>query len=387
MHMNIIVFSPTAHGGHPAYVREVVSAIKEINNNINIGVMTRTDLDAEFDSDTYNIYKILPKLINKNKFRFKLYWFLNRFFIYLHQDIILIKYCVEKKVNAVHFQEFTPIFSILTIFILKFLLRIKIYITIHNVKPHTYPKYVPKKIIDFFMACRISLSDSVFVHTVELKEMAISLCNGRWRDKILVAPHGVWTYYNLIDRSYVYSRNGLFFFGTLRHNKGIEILLHSLILLMSKGCHINTIIIGKSDDDNFCKKSIIPLVNKLRTNGYPLIFEDKFATTDEIVKYADVSQYLVLPYIDFSAQSGVLFDALALDLPLITTPGHSVSDFVNRYQIGAVAQTASPEDLATVIEDEIVNYKHKKYEKIIQNLKKSHTWSEHARIVTTVYNE
>lgn len=385
--MKVVFFSPTAHGGQPAYIREVMTAISKLKNGVLLNLITRKDLGTEFTFAPYQIERILPELKNRQKFNSTIAWAWSRLSLYLFQDARFLNFCRKSNVDVVHLQEITPIFSIATIFLLKFILDIKVVMTLHNVKPHKYPRFIPKNIIDLATSIRISLADRILVHTHELKKLAINISSQKYDYKILVAPHGVWSYYGeeLVKVDTV--RTGLFFFGVVRANKGIELLLQALLILHTKGLTIPTTIAGKIEDQSYYDNTLFPLIRRLSEFGYPLVFKEGFASYEDIRAIADTSQYLVLPYTDFSAQSGVLFDALALGIPLITTPGHSVAEFVSKYEIGAVSLTTAPEDLASVIENELCRSHQDKYVETLYALKQSHSWVEHATVAVNAYYE
>lgn len=383
--MHIVFFSPTSRGGHPAYVKEVMTALASLDKSLRLTLITRCDLSVDLKSDKYAIEACLPKFREKREFGLKVIWVLNRIFYYIKQDFLLIKYCMKHSVDIVHLQETTPIFSIVSSLIIGRVLGIKVFLTLHNVRPHKYPLLRIRRIVDAITSIRIACVDGLVVHTQPLKDLAVSICNGMYAEKIFIAPHGVWSYYK--KSPYICNElpDGLFYFGVIRENKGLELFLDALILLAHDNIFVPANIFGKVEDIKYYESKLVPLICKLKSVGYPLVFEDRFLTHDEIVYHSTRSKFLVLPYTEFSAQSGVLFDAISLLIPVITTPGHSISDFVLEYGIGIVLKEASSKSLAHVIRTEIENVPLSVYRKRIMDIREKNTWVDHAEVLVECY--
>lgn len=380
--MKVLVYSPTSSGGQPAYVKEVLSAIGRLGQGIDITLLTRSDLSAQFDSSEYRIARQLDPLKEKQYYKNKLSWAVSRLLRYFLTELRLVNLAIKEKFDAIHYQEQLFFFSTFSILFLRVIARKKVFLTLHNVKPHSYPRFLPKKLIDFLTATRVFLSTRTYVHTAELRALCSNLSFPLKKEKIIVAPHGTWSYFGKMKREI--PEIDLFLFGSIRQNKGIDLLLDALSILSDRGVKVTTVLAGKVEHKHFWDSQIVPRIAKLKERQINLKVIKEFLSHEEIKTLAAKSRFLALPYTNFSAQSGVLFDAIALRIPVITTPGHSIAEFVAAYSMGYVSSSNSAEDLALAIE-RALSSDSSKFRANLDRAAVQHSWASHAAAVTEGY--
>jgi glycosyltransferase involved in cell wall biosynthesis len=79
-------------------------------------------------------------------------------------------------------------------------------------------------------------------------------------------------------------------------------------------------------------------------------FATGYIPQDEVARFFDASSAVVLPYTEFSSQSGVLHDALAYGVPVVATAVGALAETVTSLGIGEVAPANDPAGLRHAIE-------------------------------------
>lgn len=154
------------------------------------------------------------------------------------------------------------------------------------------------------------LSDTI----ATLSESVASILRDRFKDKkIITFHHGVFDYGFVTEpRSLNKSKDiVLLAIGRIVEYKGYDLLIKSFEILKSKYNNIKLIIAGEGPIYNFIKKE--------DTERLGVVIENKYLSDDDISKYLDLSDILVLPYIEAS-QSGVLALSSCKALPVVATP-------------------------------------------------------------------
>jgi glycosyltransferase involved in cell wall biosynthesis len=196
-------------------------------------------------------------------------------------------------------------------------------------------------------ACRAC--DGLFVHTEPLSE-ELSRFLGKPHPPIWVAPHGVWT---VADRPPLpplaerLARRRLLFFGTIRRNKGLDLLLDAAGHL-PPGYGIT--IAGEPVEGDYFRDAIAPRVAKLRASGLPVDLIDRFVPDEQVGPLFARHSAIVLPYTrEFVAQSGVVFMAMAHELPVVASEAGGLRELLERFGIGAAVPDLRPQSLAAAV--------------------------------------
>ncbi len=220
----ICMHSPSAAGGQPLYVQELMTALAEHpRGGSRFEWVSGKDLQARFRSELYPVHAILPRLPHKDEFRTRFSWAANRVAHYPRCDRTFLDWLERRPdIAAVHFQEFSR--SLPSLFRGVRRLGKKIFYTVHNIRPHAYPPLVPRWLWDDRARQACKLCDALLVHTPGLRD-ELSMFLGEPHPPIEVVPHGVWTVREplsvpSLDERLSWKR--LLFFGTIRRNKGLD---------------------------------------------------------------------------------------------------------------------------------------------------------------------
>jgi len=209
---------------------------------------------------------------------------------------------------------------------------------------------VPKRLMDHWIRTASLVCDGLFVHSDRLAdELARFL--GDPHPPITVVPHGVWTVPDadtcppLRDRL---ALKRLLFFGAIRRNKGLDLLLRAAHRL--PGYRIT--VAGEPVEADYFDAEVMPLVRSLRAMGTGVDLLDRFVPDEQVGPLFATHSAVVLPYTrEFIAQSGVVFMALAYGLPVVASRAGGLSDLLDEYEIGTTFETGSPEGLAQAVHE------------------------------------
>lgn len=312
-----------------------------------------------------------------------------KFLSYLKSQIKLLFILKSEKPEIIHFQWFKV--PLLDCILLKFIKRLspksKIIFTAHNVLPHdTGNKY--KKIYNKIY----NLLDGIIVHTNRSKEEIKDQFN-IYNDKIRVIPHG------LLELNYdenntkkikseVHENNNLGdkivlgFIGSIRKNKGIELLLD--VWEENEFLNNNEIILliaGSCKNDKLNKR--IEEMNNYKN----VIIDIRFLPLDNFAAYMKVSDIILLPYLNIS-QSGVLLSVLAEEKPVLVSDRGGLTD---PFEVGEIGWVIEPteSDLRDCLR-EIINNKNeirkiKNNEELWTKVKQYYSWKDIGKKTTAFY--
>ena len=348
---SICMYTPSAYGGHALYTWELMHALsRHARTETRFELVTSEDLWDEFKTDEYAIHTVLPKLLPRNKYSNAAAWALNRLLHYPGRELQFWKWIKNRPdIVAVHFQEYKPWLAAPLFKRLKAAGR-KVFYTVHNLRPHDYPFAVPKSLMDYWNYSSWRMCDGLFVHT---KRLAGELSNllGEGHPPIHISPHGTWTSRRPVRSLPLAERlkwKRLLFFGTIRRNKGLDLLLEAAESLPG----FSITIAGAAHDAEYFRTCIAPQVEKLRSRGILVDVRNKFLPEDALGDLFAEHSAIVLPYTQqFAAQSGVAFMALAQETPVIASEVGGLRDLFDEFQIGATFANPSPEALSSTIKE------------------------------------
>lgn len=137
------------------------------------------------------------------------------------------------------------------------------------------------------------------------------------------------------------------FFGTLRNNKGVEVLIDALDHLASSGSDVDrdyrVHFAGRGEPQ------LEKLVGELARRDPHVTAEIGFITSERRSELYRDADCVLLPYTELNAQSGVLHDAYASRLPVIASDVRALGAKVRADGTGWVVAAGDPEALARTV--------------------------------------
>jgi glycosyltransferase involved in cell wall biosynthesis len=382
---SICIYTPSAHGGHALYTRELMTALSRYaSDDVRFELITSEDLYDEFRTDAYPIHTILPKLQPKDEYSSTATWVFNRLFHYPKRELKLLNWIKTRPdVVAIHFQEYKPWIAAPLFKRLKADGR-KIFYTVHNLRPHEYPFGVPARLMDHWNYTSWRMCDGLFVHT-RLLARELSAWLGEGHPPIHVSPHGTWTGHKPIRPRPLEERmkwKRLLFFGTLRRNKGLDLLLEAAESLPG----FSITIAGAEHDAEYFRTCIAPQIEKLRTMGMQIDVRKEFLPEKAVGPLFAEHSAIVLPYTQqFMAQSGVAFMALAHETPIIASEVGGLRDLFSEFEIGAAFKELSAAALSTTIRNFFDHASRAEIARQLRDARDHYSWSTAAEATITGY--
>ncbi len=343
--MNIVMYVPTASGGHARYAAELLSALASVSAPHGVSLVTSRDLAPEFRNGAYDIHDVLPAMEGARPFTSVAHWAASRVLHYRRREKQFENWVLNRKdVDIVHFQECCPLFAP-TCF--KHLRRAgrRVFFTVHNIHDHSKRGVVADRSVQWLWKTAWSECDGLFVHTVGLRDQ-LSAFLGQSHPRIHVVQHGIWTVEPIeapIDVVERQSMRTLLAFGVIRRNKGIHVLVDAMTRLPD----YRATIVGGANDVGYVhdlqqKVANLPSASvEMRVRHIP---------PPEMASLFAGASAVVLPYTDFSSQSGVLHDALAFGVPVVVTNVGALGETVLAMGIGEIAMPGDSNSLADAIE-------------------------------------
>jgi glycosyltransferase involved in cell wall biosynthesis len=252
-------------------------------------------------------------------------------------------------VGIVHFQEHT-IWLAESLFRSVRAMGKRVFYTVHNVRPHAYPPLIPRQMVDDWDRQSWRQCDGLFVLSEQLREDLAKFL-GRGHPPIYVAPHGTWSPTGAPppaapDLPERLRGRRLLFFGNIRRNKGLDVLLRAAESLPD----YSLTIAGEPRELRYFEAEVVPAVERLRAAGRDVRLRSEFIPDDQLGELFAQHSAFVLPYTtEFTAQSGVVFMALTHGIPVIASAVGGMRDLLAEFRIGRTFEPNRHEQLAAAI--------------------------------------
>jgi glycosyltransferase involved in cell wall biosynthesis len=379
--LNVCMYTPTSYGGHALYAQELLAAIAEVGpgRGVSAELVTCEDFDG-MTRPPYPVHAVLPRQVPREEFRSTAAWAASRVAYYTRRERAFLDWVVGRRdIGLIHFQEYTPWLAPRHF---RGLRRrgISLVFTVHNIKTH-YVKYLFHNTIrDSFFRAAWRDCDALLVHTEGLRESLSCFLSGV-HPPIHVTPHGVWKENGCPAREPCgdgAARDRLLFFGVLRPNKGVHVLLRALELLPR--CDLT--VAGEAEEPRYVEQ-VRRLARRFPAGRVELI--DRYVSEEEMANLFRRSRLVILPYTSFTSQSGVLHQALAYGLPVVATDVGALGESVRRWGIGQVVPPCDERGLAGAIERSLERERYDAAVEAIARVRGDLTWARMAGATIDVY--
>lgn len=215
------------------------------------------------------------------------------------------------------------------------LLRVRMVFLLNDAKPHSGNE---KPLLDLLTSLALRLCDRIVVFSDDQQSECKAVLNREASVIHLVYPTHYETYYQ--HHSIQRERWTILFFGTVRQNKGLEILIQAAEIARRSIPGLRVIIAGKCSDFTYYR-------NYVET---PTMFELhlKWIPDQDVGRYFLRSQCSILPYHD-ATQSGPLLISLAFNCPVIAADVGGLPEYLSEGRNGLLFTKNSCSGLADKI--------------------------------------
>ena len=342
--MRVLMVAGASTGGLYAYTDALCSGL--CGAGAEVTVLTNS-LWANLPRQ-YKVERCQFEFMDKKKQWSQLHWAADRFCRILRNSLRRNRFAVREHFDVVHFQGVgTPL---LDQFFLKPLIRhLPVVLTVHDVKPH-YERFVSRA---SFIKRSLQIPHRLIVHYEDGKRQLVD----RWglcADHIDVIPHGIMRLQNPPDPADARKKLNLpsdrqiiLFFGAIRPNKGLDILLKALEIIKSRNRRVLLVIAGGLLG-RFSFESYSDMIRKSDLSEYVQSFIH-FIPEEEVDYFFAASNLVVLPYLKFEAQSGVLLRAYAHKKPVVVSDIGAMGEFVSSDKVGLIVEPGTVEPLAEAV--------------------------------------
>ncbi len=216
----------------------------------------------------------------------------------------------------------------------------------------------------------LAVPHRVLVHNDRQRGELLDMRTNRSTD-IDVVPHGTWTESPELAASTTPNRNNVLFFGVMRNNSGLDVLLDAAPSIDRDYPNTTIKVVGSSSSPEVAHQ--LAALGRFET----IEVRNEFVPDEEAVDLFAWAGFALVPYTDYSSESGVVMQAIAHGVPVISTAGTSVADRVRELEIGP-APTGSLRDQLhaglTATDDEYAHWRAN-----LVAARESFQWDEHAR--------
>lgn len=359
----IMMIEPLDDGGIAHYAFNLVTALA---SHADITLITSANFEFRGKQSLFVIYPIMFRWAGSLINRFpglsretSLPSFLRRLLKLLEYPVNTVESLIivlKKNIKIAHIQT-VNLTELLMIMALK-AAGVRIVFTIHNVMPRHRKLHFYHRILYRLM---YGLCDRLIIHSNAGKDDVVSLFSIE-PDKITVIPHGNYKFF-LPDEKVTAgqakaalaiqpSARTILFFGAVRPNKGLEVLLRAFPLIKQKIPGTMLLVVGEPCEDYSRYRKMI------EQGGFAesVLEVLEYVPNKDVAKYFFASDVVVLPYHEIT-QSGVLQIAYAFGKPVVAT---AIGGFTEAVEEGANGYLVSPGDsnalargIAAILDDPV----------------------------------
>jgi glycosyltransferase involved in cell wall biosynthesis len=314
----------------------------------------------------------------------QIYWAMNRFSIGVINSLRRNRFAFKHSPDVVHLQNGQPFIDQ---FCLKNLARrLPLVLTVHDVKPHN-DSFIAKP---SFLRRYFRIPHRLIVHHQDGKRQLIEDW-GISGDKIDVIPHGIMPLYNPLSQlearkklDLPSGRRIILFFGVIRANKGLDVLLKAMQEISLSDPNMLLVIAGSQSKEIPLERYRDMIKNYgLEQNVRPFI---NFIEDEKVDAFFSASDIVVLPYLMFESQSGVLLRAYAHKKPVVASRVGAMSKLLENDKVGLLVESGQHEALAKAIMNVSDNFEQFR-SRYTSEIEKMYSWERIAELTLESYRK
>ena len=346
MNRKVAIIDPLgAHGSsHHFYLFGQAEGLLKHNVELSLYTNNETYFPEIIDLKFFTFYKDIFK--SKSRFISGIKWIIGTVFSVFHARF--------SGVSIFHFHIFYT--NILVLFNLLFVKLVfgKVVLTIHDVS--SFSNSSNSSIIRNLI---YKLTDIILTHN-EFSRSEIINVNANLSSCIAIIPHGNYTPFINIQYDKEKSkeqlgipnnRRILLFFGMIKKEKGLDVLLSALNGVIKQNPDILLVIAGKPWRNDFSAYQNI--IDENHLSNYVLL-DTEFILQEDVEHYYCASDLVVLPY-KKNYQSGVLMMTLSYERPALVSDLPPLKEIISDNQNGFLFKTENVSDLTTKLNSILSN--------------------------------
>jgi glycosyltransferase involved in cell wall biosynthesis len=377
--MRVLMVAGASTGGLYTYTDALCSGL--CSRGADVTILTNSlwaDLPRPF-----KVERRLCEFIDKKKQWSRLRWAVDRFYRSLINSLRRNRFAIGEHFDVVHFQGVGA--PLLDQFFLKPLARqLPVVLTIHDVKPH-YERFVSRA---SFIKRSLHVPRRLIVHYEDGKRQLANHWGIR-SDHIDFIPHGIIPVQNppnLTDArkklNLPQDRQIILFFGGIRPNKGLDVLIRALEIIKARNQRVLLVIAGGLLG-RFSFEQYSDMIKKADLSDNVQTFI-QFIPEEEVDYFFAASDLAVLPYLKFEAQSGVLLRAYAHKKPVVVSNVGAMGELLSADNIGLAVEPGAVEPLAMAVIN-VLDDLDKFQSRYSSDLESKYSWEHIAEITMHSY--
>ena len=336
MNRKVAIIDPLgAHGSsHHFYLFGQAEGL--LKNNVELRLYTNNETSSPKINGLkfFAFYKDIFK--SKSRFISGIQWVIGTVFSVFHARF--------SGVSIFHFHIFYTNFLVMFNLLLVKILFGKVVLTVHDVSSfsNSFNSSIIEKLI-------YKLTDRIITHN-EFSKLEILNVNANLSSCISIIPHGNYTPFINIQYDKEKSkeqlgiqnnRRILLFFGMIKKEKGLEVLLSALKGVIKQNPDILLVIAGKPWENDFSAYQKIIDENDL--SKY-ILLHTMFIQQEDVEHYYCASDLVILPYKKIY-QSGVLMMTLSYERPALVSDLPPLKEIISDNENGFLFKTENVSDL------------------------------------------
>jgi len=325
--LKIVIVQMTGRGGTQLYTSQLFKALQK-ENGLDVDLILGDYLynSNMFSDDTSHIHKfhIIPS-----------YWYMLLQIFNPKNYFFILDYIKKENPHIVHL-VLEDAFSVCLILVF-YVKNVKIVFTEHDPKFQEGENFLVRLNQGISKSILRRISDKIVVHGNILKEIIVK--KGTPPDKVIVIPHGDYSYYTQWGSCNNSDAKRVLFFGRISYYKGLKYLIEAETIISREIEDYTIVIAGAGDFSEYA--GLIKDPTKFEIHN-------RFIMDEEVAGYFENASVVVLPYIDAS-QSGVIPIAYAFRIPVIASNVGSIPEVVIDNFTGFIVPPKNVQALADAI--------------------------------------
>ena len=343
--MRILMVEHSGRGGMYAYTEALCGGLSEAGAD----VIVLTSSAWPENAGPFKVQRRLSEFTRDQGRKSKMHWAADRICRSTLNSVRRNQFAVRGNYDVVHVQGAgMPLLD--QLFFRSLAKKKPVVLTVHDVQSH-YERFVSK---ESFLKRSLRIPHCLIVHYESGKQQLIDHW-GLDGDRIFVIPHGIMTPMHTVSGrleacqklGLPSDRRILLFFGSIRPNKGLDVLLEALKDICQRDPKILLVIAGALPR-GMSFQSYEALIQKLNLSEHVETFAH-FILDQDVDYFMAVSDVVVLPYVNFEAQSGVLLRAYAHKKPVVVSNVGAMGPIVSSDKVGLVVEPGVPKALADAV--------------------------------------